>query len=143
MKAINYNFPNSQSMQIAAEPEVLYSKMAKLGQFEISSFEQLSKKLTFSQAEWADILHISDRTLQRYLKEDKPFEGLYAEHLFQLENMANLSLAVFSSPEHVKAWLLKPKQVLGEDLNFSTLQSFWGVKLISNELGRIAHGVYI
>ncbi len=143
MKVINYNFPNSQSMQIAAEPEVLYSKMAKLGQFEIKSFEQLTKKLLFSQTEWADILHISDRTLQRYLKEAKPFEGLYAEHLYQLENMANLSLSVFSSPENVKAWLLKQKQVLGEDLNFSTLKSFWGVKLISNELGRIAHGVYI
>lgn len=143
MKVINYNFSDSQTMQIAAEPEVLYSKICKLKYFTIASFEQLSKKLLFSQAEWADILHISDRTLQRYLKDAKPFEGLYAEHLYQLENMANLSLAVFSSPELVRAWLLKSKQVLGEDLNFSTLQSFWGVKLISNELGRIAHGVYI
>ncbi len=130
-------------MHIASEPEVLYSVIAKTKHFEISRFEQLSKKLLFSQLEWADILHISDRTLQRYLKDRKPFEGLYAEHLYQLENMANLGLAVFSTPEVLKQWLLKSKDVLNEQLDFSTLQSFWGVKLISNELGRIAYGVYI
>ncbi len=130
-------------MHIAAEPEVLYAITVKSNYFEISRFELLSKKLLFSQLEWADILHISDRTLQRYLKDKKPFEGLYAEHLYQLENMANLGLAVFSTPEGLKQWLLKSKDVLSEQLDFSTLQSFWGVKLISNELGRIAYGVYI
>ncbi len=102
-----------------------------------------AKKLLFSQLEWANILHISDRTLQRYLKYHKPFEGLYAEHLCQLENMANLGLSAFSTPEALKLWLSKSKEVLHVQLDFSTLQSFWGVKLISNELGRIAYGVYI
>ena len=99
--------------------------------------------LPFSQAEWADILHISDRTLQRYIKEDKPFEGLFAEHLLQLENMAVLALEIFDKPETVKQWLVSPKRVLDHTLDFSALKSFWGVKLISNELGRMAYGVYI
>jgi hypothetical protein len=82
--------------------------------------------------------------LQRYLKENKPFEGLYAEHLYQLENMAELGLLVFATPKalrrvasYAESGFRKGQQ------DFSTLKSFWGVKLICNELGRIEHGVYI
>ncbi|MNK17171.1 hypothetical protein D3C87_353560 [compost metagenome] len=143
MKAINYNFPEQQIFLIAAEPETLYATSQKLKDYTVDNFSKLNKMLSFSQIEWANILHISDRTLQRYIKERKSFEGLHAEHLYQLENMAKLALEVFSSPEKVKVWLQDSKQVLGKTLDFSTLQSFWGVKLLSNELGRIAHGVYI
>jgi len=143
MKAIKYKYPEAQPLSIAAEPEVLYATTPKSKRYGIGSFSHLNKILPLSQAEWAEILHISDRTLQRYIKENKPFEGLYAEHLYQIENMANIALEVFGTPERAKAWLQQPKEVLGKVLDFSSLQSFWGVKLISNELGRIAHGVYI
>ena len=130
-------------MRIAAEPEVLYMARKTIDLFPIDQFQALSQKLLFTQLEWADILHISDRTLQRYLKDNKPFEGLFAEHLYQLENMAELGLSVFSTPKALEEWLRKPREVLGEVHDFSTLKSFWGVKLICNELGRIEHGVYI
>jgi uncharacterized protein (DUF2384 family) len=143
MKSINYSYPEHQHMLIAAEPEALYATTPKSQHYKIGSFTKLNQLLPFSQAEWADILHISDRTLQRYLKEGKPFEGLYAEHLYQLENMALLAQEVLGKPEIVKNWLVRKKEVLGKTLDFSALRSFWGVKLISNELGRIAHGVYI
>lgn len=143
MKSIKYKLPEQEALSIAAEPEVLYAVTPKSKRYSMVSFSNLSKILPFSQNEWADILHISDRTLQRYIKENKPFEGLYAEHLYQIENMGNIANEVFGSPDKVKGWLQRPKQVLGKVLDFSSLQSFWGVKLISNELGRIAHGVYI
>lgn len=143
MKTIKYKYPEAQPLSIAAEPEVLYATTPKSKYYHISNFSHLNKILPLSQVEWAEVLHISDRTLQRYIKENKPFEGLYAEHLYQIENMANIALEIFGTPEKIKYWLQHPKQVLGKVLDFSSLQSFWGVKLISNELGRIAHGVYI
>jgi uncharacterized protein (DUF2384 family) len=143
MKSLIYEKPISSSLTIASEPEVLYVTSSKLREFTISKFEALGKKLLFSQSEWADILHISDRTLQLYIKDNKSFEGLHAEHLQQLDKMSNLALEIFSKPEKVKSWLMSSKQVLQHSLNFASLQSFWGVKLISNELGRIAYGVYI
>lgn len=142
MKNIKYKIQDLP-IQIASEPEILYTSGKKLDEYSITKFNALNKKLLFNQAEWATILHISDRTLQRYLKEHKPFEGLYAEHLYQLENMADLALKVFDHTNAVKLWLQEPKDVLGKILDFSALQSFWGVKLISNELGRILYGVYI
>lgn len=143
MKTINYKMPREMPLQIASEPEVLYFAKDKKSAFSITDFNSLSKKLLFTQMEWANILHISDRTLQRYLKENKPFEGLYAEHLYQLENMAALGITVFGSPASFDEWLRKPKMVLGEAIDFSAMHSFWGVKLICNELGRLEHGVYI
>ncbi|WP_221390578.1 hypothetical protein [Dyadobacter sp. NIV53] len=144
MKVIQYEMPaKGKALAIVSEPEVLYLTQEKSDTFTIESFQKLSQKLLFTQLEWADILHISDRTLQRYLKENKPFEGLFAEHLYQLDNMSDLGLIVFSNAKNLEEWLRKPKNVLGKVLDFSTLQSFWGVKLIGNELGRMEHGVYI
>ncbi|MHA4738388.1 type II RES/Xre toxin-antitoxin system antitoxin [Dyadobacter sp. MSC1_007] len=144
MKEIKYKMPEEiNPLRIASEPEVLYVARKRIDLFAGSHFHELAAKLLFTQAEWADILHISDRTLQRYLKEEKPFEGLYAEHLHQLDNMADLGLAIFPSAKAFDEWLRTPRMVLGQMQDFSTLRSFWGVKLISNELGRMEHGVYI
>lgn len=143
MKTINYKKPDSIPLQVAAEPEVLYLTKKQAASFSIADFNTLSEKLPFTQAEWAAVLHISDRTLQRYLKEQKPFEGLYAEHLYQLENMAVLGIQVFGNEVALTEWLRNEKVVLGEIIDFSALHSFWGVKLICNELGRIEHGVFI
>ena len=95
MKAINYEMPKDSPILMAAEPEVMYLSQQDISLFSIDKFHTLSQKLLFTQAEWADILHISDRTLQRYVKENKPFEGLFSEHLYQLDNMADLGLTRF------------------------------------------------
>ncbi len=144
MKPILYKMPAEDNpLLVANEPEVMYFKSARLDMFSIPGFHRLSEKLLFTQAEWAGILHISDRTLQRYLKDNKPFEGLFSEHLYQLEQMADLGLTVFKDAKALDQWLRAPKPVLGKVLDFTTLASFWGVKLLCNELGRIEHGVYI
>ncbi|HEV7382375.1 MAG TPA: antitoxin Xre-like helix-turn-helix domain-containing protein [Dyadobacter sp.] len=143
MKTINYKQPERMPLQVAAEPEVLYFTRRQASGFSITDFNALSEKLPFTQAEWSAVLHISDRTLQRYVKDQKPFDGLHAEHLYQLENMADLGLLVFGDAVNLVEWLRSDKVVLDETIGFSALQSFWGVKVICNELGRIEHGVYI
>lgn len=143
MKNIRYDKPESEAAGIlmAAEPAVMYLS-SSAGPFPISRFESLGEKLPFTQQEWADILHISDRTLQRYLKDQKPFEGLHAEHLYQMDALANIGLAVFESGKGFEAWLRTPKHILGKEIGFEALRSFGGVQLIADEIGRIAYGVY-
>jgi uncharacterized protein (DUF2384 family) len=143
MKRINYEMPDPDNLLGRVnEPEVMYLSNATLDIFPISSFNLLSEKLLFTQAEWASELHISDRTLQRYLKENKAFEGLFAEHLYQMEQLADLGLLVFGDVKALDTWLRSPRDVLGKLLDFSTSSSFWGVRLLCNELGRIEYGVY-
>ena len=88
------------------------------------------------------MLHISDRTLQRYLKDQKPFEGLHAEHLHQIDALANIGQSVFGDAARFEAWLRAPKTILGNDVGFEALRSFGGAQLLVDELGRMMHGVY-
>jgi putative toxin-antitoxin system antitoxin component (TIGR02293 family) len=99
--------------------------------------------LGFSQAEWASILHISDRTLQRYLKEEKAFTGLQAELLHYLRKLTSTGQQLFEDGSGFVKWLRTPKSVLGQTLDFSSLQSITGIRLLQQELGRMAYGVYI
>ncbi len=144
MKNIRYDKPESKIAMplMAAEPAVLYMSPAATDSFSTPRFELLNQKLPFTQQEWADILYISDRTLQRYLKDRKPFEGLHAEHLYQIDALADIGLSVFESATSFEAWLRAPKPILGKEVGFSALRSFGGVQLIADELGRMAYGVY-
>lgn len=144
MKNIRYDKPDlpTDNPLMAAEPAAMYLSSANVSSFAVSKFEALSKKLLFTQQEWADMLHISDRTLQRYLKDHKPFEGLHAEHLYQIDALADIGHSVFGSTARFEAWLRAPKNIHGREIGFEALRSFGGVQLILDELGRMVHGVY-
>lgn len=129
------------SINYASEEPVAY--VANPMPFTMKDFETLSNVLGFSQAEWSAALHISLRTLQRYLKDGTPFEGLHAELLTHLSRLTQLGLSVFQSEQGFITWLRTPKQVLGYELGIEALNSITGIRLLREELGRMAHGVYI
>ena len=144
MKNIRYDMPDFPATDplVATEPAVMYASSIDVGSFSVTKFEALCQKLSFTQQEWADILHISDRTLQRYIKGHKPFEGLHAEHLHQIDGLTNIGLTVFGNAARFEAWLRTPKTILGHDVGFEALRSFGGVQSIVDELGRMMCGVY-
>ncbi|MFB2120901.1 antitoxin Xre/MbcA/ParS toxin-binding domain-containing protein [Parapedobacter sp. 2B3] len=144
MKPIRYDKPDSSATSplMAAEPLAMYLSSANVSSFPVSKFVALNKKLPFTQQEWADMLHISDRTLQRYLKDRKPFEGLHAEHLHQLNALVDIGLVVFGGATGFEAWLRSPKYILGNEVGLEALRSFGGAQLVLDELGRMAYGVY-
>jgi uncharacterized protein (DUF2384 family) len=139
---IDYNYPELPSLEsMVSEPEAAY--WADMLIFSTDDFEELSAIMGFSQAEWSAMLHISDRTLQRYLKEGKPFDGLQAEWLTHFKKMTQLGLRLFGSGAALAAWLRQDKIVLGKALGFDALKSISGLQLLKKELGRMAYGVYI
>lgn len=142
MKPVQYTMPTGKA-QLLAEPATMYITNPRVGEFSNVRFQALSKKLSLTQQEWADILHISDRTLQRYIKDSRSFEGLHAEHLHQVDALVDMGVEVFGSADAFEAWLRRPKSILGRDIDFSALRSFGGARLLADELGRILHGVYI
>ena len=144
MRSIQYDKPDLPvgDPLVAAESAAIYASAADVSSFAISKFEALGKKLSFTQQEWADILHISDRTLQRYLKDHKPFEGLHAEHLHQIDALANIGQSVFGNSARFEAWLRAPKTIMGNAVGFEALRSFSGAQLLVDELGRMMHGIY-
>jgi putative toxin-antitoxin system antitoxin component (TIGR02293 family) len=141
-KPLKYSASKAPALaQLLQEPEVAYTTEASI--FSSEAFLKLSGILGFSQSEWAAILHISDRTLQRNLKDAKPFGGLQAELLHYLKKLADTGLQLFENEQSFVQWLRTPKNVLGQQLVFESLQSITGIRLLQQELGRIAYGVYI
>jgi putative toxin-antitoxin system antitoxin component (TIGR02293 family) len=111
--------------------------------FPYKTFAKIAALVPFNQREWASILHLSEKTLQRYAKDNKNFEGIYVDRILQMEELIKMGLEAFTSANELYLWLKKDKPVLGNLLNFDSLRSSQGIQLVSNEIGRILHGVYI
>ena len=96
----------------------------------------------FTQSEWANMLHLSERTLQRYAKNNSSFEGIYTDRILLLQEMIELGLETFVSADSFYRWLKKEKTVMGQSINFASLYSDRGIQEVIDQLGRIQYGVY-
>jgi uncharacterized protein (DUF2384 family) len=114
-----------------------------INNFTYRQFQQISGKVPFTQKEWANILHLSERTLQRYAKDNSSFEGLYVDRILHVQQLIEMGLKTFASAADLYKWLKKEKPVLGHLLNFESLYSSQGIQDIIDEIGRIQYSVYI
>ena len=117
--------------------------MPVVANFPYRKFEKIAVRIPFTQKEWASILHLSEKTLQRYAKDNKNFEGIYVERILQMQKLIETGLIAFTSPEALYRWLKRDKPVLGELLTFDSLKTSEGIGLVEDEIGRIMYGVYI
>jgi len=115
--------------------------MAKQG-LSYKHFTLISSGLPLSASEWAEYLHLSERTLLRYQKENKSFEQLYAERILQIQFLFQRGAEVFGSKEGFHKWLHLESLALGGARPKDLLSSVFGIQLIEAELGRIEHGVF-
>lgn len=132
--------------QVLKEPMASYiplKRASATGIYSYRKFEILSAKIPFTQREWASILHLSERTLQRNAKENKPFGGMYADRLQQIEKIFREAAIVFKKPSLFYNWLQQHPRVLNHTLSVGSLQTQDGIQLVLEELGRMQQGVYI
>jgi putative toxin-antitoxin system antitoxin component (TIGR02293 family) len=106
-----------------------------------NQFDEITKKIPFTLAEWSRYLHISERTMQRYQAENKTFEPLQSEKITQLTMLANYGIEVLGSSESFFKWVSSKNVGLGGAVPKTFLDNSFGIEYIKNELGRIAHGV--
>ncbi|MEN9297835.1 MAG: hypothetical protein RLZZ429_148 [Bacteroidota bacterium] len=127
-----------------AMPYVPAPKQAlpQIAEFTYRKFKKIADKVPFTQSEWAAILHLSERTLQRYAKNNGSFEGIYTDRILQVQELIDIGLATFTSPESFYQWLKKDKHIMGQVINFSSLSSSRGIQEIIHQLARIQQGIY-
>ncbi|MGZ5221570.1 MAG: type II RES/Xre toxin-antitoxin system antitoxin [Chitinophagaceae bacterium] len=111
--------------------------------FSYKKFERIANKVPFTQKEWASILHLSEKTLQRYSKDNKSFEGIYVDRILKMQELIEMGLDTFTSPEAFYRWLKRDKPMLGMLLTFSSLLSGEGIQEHINAIGRMQHGIII
>jgi putative toxin-antitoxin system antitoxin component (TIGR02293 family) len=127
------------------EPLAIYltaRKPVAVADYSYKKLKKIADQVPFTQSEWADILHLSERTLQRYAKNNSSFEGIYTDRILLLQEMIGLGLETFVKADAFYRWLKKEKKVLGQTLNFESLYSDRGIQEVIDQLGRIQYGVY-
>lgn len=143
-KSVKYTPGRSKPVK-AEEPQAAYlpaKKTVMVADFPYRKLKKIADTVPFTQAEWAQMLHLSERTLQRYAKNNASFEGIYTDRILLLQEMIELGLDTFSDAAAFYSWLKKDKPVMGQLLNFSSLASERGIQLIIDQLTRIQQGVY-
>ncbi len=106
-----------------------------------SEFEKIAAQLPFAFAEWPRLLHLSDRSMQRYKKEQKTFDSIQTERIISIVMLYNKGLDVFEEKARFDVWLSAKNVALGGIEPKSLLDSTFGIGYLKDELGRIEHGI--
>jgi putative toxin-antitoxin system antitoxin component (TIGR02293 family) len=142
-KAILYKSGSKASK--VEEPFAAYSGykvMPLIKDFNYKEFKKISDKVPFTQKEWSDILHISERTLQRYSKDEGNFNFSVTDRILQIDKVIKRGTEVFGTMDKFIGWLKSNPYMLEGKLSLQSLASFEGINMVLTQLGRIEHGLF-
>ncbi len=112
-----------------------------LKDFTFAEFKKIADKAPFTQAEWAAMLHLSERTLQRYAKNEGVFAPMNAERVMQIAKVLEQGKITFGKVDNFYTWLKSEPYMLEGNLSINDLSSYDGIQKILTQLGRIQHGI--
>lgn len=127
------------------DPMPVYRSVKALPQvkdFTYNEFKKIADKSPFIQSEWAAILHVSERTLQRYAKNNGSFAPINAERALQIDKVLKEGKNTFGNVESFYNWLKRNPYMLGGNLSFDSLYSANGIERVLTQLIRIQHGLF-
>jgi putative toxin-antitoxin system antitoxin component (TIGR02293 family) len=133
------------------DPQVSYGAIDDYGVFsfiemvrkgiKFSLFSKFAIGIPFSQSDWSNFLHISERTLQRYQKEQGTFDSPQSERILEIALLYNKGKEVFGDSEKFNLWLDSKNLALGGIKPKSLFDSTFGINLLKDELTKIEYGV--
>ena len=133
MKTVKeYKFPDEDSLEMV--------NMLRDG-VDTAYFYTLSSRINFSLEDWSSFLHLSERTLQRYKKENKHFDTIYSERIVQIDLLYKKGAEVFDNIHDFQTWMETVSVPLGSIKPKELLDTTYGINLVADELSRIAYGV--
>lgn len=106
-----------------------------------SLFSNIVANSPFTLKEWSNFIHVSERTMQRYTKEKKVFDPIQSEKILEIALVYKFGVGVFGDKENFDSWLNTINIALDKIKPKSLLDTTFGIGLLKDELGRIAHGV--
>ncbi len=101
----------------------------------------LAKYLSFTMSQMAELLPVTERTIQRYTPE-KSFNRVVSEQILQIAEVAANGTDVFEDKDRFLSWMNHPNKALDNKTPMSILSSRFGVEMVLDELGRIEYGVF-
>lgn len=108
---------------------------------EFTYLNSISDRINFTLEDWASFLHLSERTIQRYKKEKKPFDTIYTEKIVQIDLLYKKGADVFGNEANFHAWMETKSVPLGGVNPKELLDTTYGINMVADELVRIEYGV--
>jgi putative toxin-antitoxin system antitoxin component (TIGR02293 family) len=106
------------------------------------AFERFAASSFISMADWAELLEISERSLQRYKKENKSFDRMRSERIMEIEAVLKKGVEVFGDVEKFTIWMNSRIIALGGIKPRELLDSSYGIMILDEELTRIDYGMF-
>lgn len=101
---------------------------------------RLADYLSLSISQMAELLPVTERTIQRYRRKQR-FNRVVSEQALQIAQVAARGSEVFGGRDKFLSWMKSPSPALGNRTPASLLRSRFGTEVVLDELGRIEHGV--
>jgi putative toxin-antitoxin system antitoxin component (TIGR02293 family) len=136
---------DEEKPMLAKEPDIFYGNLrtnSALKEFTYNDFKKVADKIPFSLAEWATILHVSERTLQRYAKNNSSFAPINSERIALIEKVLQQAKLTFGKTEKFYEWIRRNPYMLEGNLSIHSLSTFEGIQNVLTQLGRIQHGIF-
>jgi len=148
-------------IQQARDPEVLYETAQNVTYKEFISDKMLIVKAIrsgvpyslfnliqdytpFTESDWASLLDVSTKSLQRYRQAPQHhFKPFHSEKIIEMAEVTDVGLDVFGDMDKFKLWLNTPNYALGNLLPIELLRDSYGKELVVGELTRISHGILV
>lgn len=108
-----------------------------------SFFNSLKNLAPFTEAEWADFLELSTKSLQRLKKEERKFKPIYSEKIMEIAEVVKIGIDFFGNFEKFKLWLETPNFALGNIKPLELLKDSYGIDMLKTELINSEHGIFI
>lgn len=106
------------------------------------AFEKYAAISPLSMTEWSEYLEISERSLQRYKKDNKTFDRMRSERIMEIAMVLKKGVEVFGDREKFMIWMNSKIIALGRIKPKELLDSSYGIKLLNEELIRIDYGMF-
>ncbi len=140
-------YKQDEAISKVEEPGAVYFTRSvkiipSLKDFTYSEFKKIAANAPFSQSEWAAILHVSERTLQRYAKNNGSFAPINAERALQIDKVLREAKIAFGSVDKFYNWIKRDPYMLEGNLSFNSLTTYDGIEKVLTQLGRIQHGLF-
>lgn len=116
-------------------------QMAVVKDFNYKEFKKIADKVPFTLQEWSQLLHISERTLQRYAKANTNFPFSVVDRILQIDKVIKRGTEVFGSLDKFISWLRINPPALEGRISVDSLRTIEGINLVLTQIGRIEHGI--
>lgn len=106
-----------------------------------SALSNLSEALNISMKRLANLLPVTERTLQRR-SANSLLNSTTSQQVILIGQLITKGEEFFGNRENFQNWLKQPNTALGGYIPLDILDTTIGVQLVMDVLGRLEHGVY-